>query len=36
MAIGQTFFDSNEVENMNKGKIIKNLHYIKDQYYQQI
>lgn len=33
LAIGKSLVDSNEIKNMEKGKIIKNLHYIGDRFW---
>tara|TARA_B100000929_G_scaffold279189_1_gene256027 strand:+ start:4145 stop:4615 length:471 start_codon:yes stop_codon:yes gene_type:complete len=34
LAVGQAITDSSELENISKGEIIKNLHYISDKYWE--
>lgn len=34
LAVGKSFVDSSEIESINKGEIIKNMHYISDKYWE--
>jgi malignant T-cell-amplified sequence len=34
LAVGKAMVDSTELENMSKGEIVKNLHYISDKYWE--
>ena len=34
LAVGKAMVDSPELENMSKGEVIKNLHYISDKYWE--
>ena len=34
LAVGKAITDSSELENISKGEIIKNLHYISDKYWE--
>ena len=34
LAVGKALTDSLELENMPKGEIVKNLHYISDRYWE--
>ena len=34
LAVGKAVVDSTELENMSKGEIVKNLHYISDKYWE--
>ena len=34
LAVGKAIVDSSELENILKGEIVKNLHYISDKYWE--
>ncbi len=36
IAIGKSIFDMEEMRNMKKGKVIENIHYVGDKYWQVI
>ena len=34
LAVGRALVDSTELENMQKGEVVKNLHYISDKFWE--